>query len=323
VIFASPEVIRQQIAKSQERFDPKEIRPSAIASCARKQVYAAIEYPANEEAMHELKGIAFLGNMLDQKLADFWSKLYPGKVYRQFELRTPYGIVAHPDIWVPGLNLDVEVKSVSVGSKYYGLPKPEHYDQLQLRLHFHHKYRKKPVRGEIVYFFRETFLDPESWAPLSFPIEYDPDRGQVLETRLNFIIECVDNKVIPDREGSNPNFYPCKSKSKHLQAECPYREICWEGHLETPPTPVQEAEDILKRYAELEELRKGFQKNADAVKEEIQGLQEQLNAIFDRTNAEIITAGGFTMKRSYTPPKKVEYEAKGYYRYYIKKEVKK
>jgi hypothetical protein len=321
--LASSDLILRKMEESQERFDPTHIRPSAISSCARKQVYAALGYPANEEAMRELEGIAFLGNLLDRSLADFWSRMYPGKTYRQFELRTPYGIVAHPDIWVPGLNLDVEVKSVSVGAKYYGLPKPEHVDQLQLRLHFHHKYRKKEgVRGEIIYFFRETFLDPESWAPLSFPIEYDPEKGQELETRLNYIMECVERKELPEREGTNPDYFPCKSKTKYLQAECPYRDACWEGHTEEPATLVQEAEEILQRYAELDGMRKNLQKNADAVKAELQELQEQLNAIFDREQTERITAGGYSMKRSYTPPRKVEYEAKGYYRYYLKKEEK-
>ena len=279
--LASSDLILRKMEESQERFDPTHIRPSAISSCARKQVYAALGYPANEEAMRELEGVAFLGNLLDRSLADFWSKMYPGKTYRQFELKTPYGIVAHPDIWVPGLNLDVEVKSVSVGAKYYGLPKPEHVDQVQLRLHFHHKYRKKPARGEIVYFFRETFLDPENWQPLSFPIEYDPVKGQELETRLNYILECVEREVLPDRESSSPDYYPCKSKTKYLQAECPYRDICWEGHIEEPATPVQEAEEILQRYAELDGMRKRFQQNADAVKGELQELQEHPEKLFD------------------------------------------
>lgn len=320
--MASADLVLQYMAISNERFDPTHIRPSGISSCARKQVYAALDYPSNEEAMRELEGIAFLGNLLDRSLADFWSRMYPGKVYRQFELRTPYGVVAHPDIWVPGLNLDVEVKSVSVGAKYYGLPKKEHVDQVQLRLHFHHKYRKKPARGEIIYFFRETFLDPESWQPLSFTVEYNPAKGQELETRLKYILECVESKVLPERESTNPDYFPCKSKTKYLQAECPYRDICWEGHTEEPATPVQEAEELLQRYAELDGMRRTHQKNADAVKGEIQEIQEQLNAMFDREQTERIAAGGYSMKRSFTPPKKVEYEAKGYYRYYLKKEGK-
>ena len=85
---------------------------------------------------------------------------------------------------------------------------------------------------------------------------------------------------------------------------------------------MQEAEELLKRYADLEGMRKNFQQNADAVRDELQELQEQLNAIFDREQTERIAAGGYSMKRSYTPPRKVEYEAKGYYRYYLKKEGK-
>src|SRR5690606_13614183 len=142
------------------------------------------------------------------------------------------------------------------------------------------------------------------------------------ETRLNYIIECVERKELPEREGSNPDYFPCKSKTKYIQAECPYRDICWEGYTEEPATPVQEAEELLQRYAKLDELRKSFHKNIKDVEEELQKLHEQLNAIFDSEQSGLIAAGGYSMKRSFVTPRKVKYEKKGYNKYYIKRSDK-
>ena len=313
-------LLSDKLFEQTQIFDPYEVRPSAIASCARKQVYQALGYPANETAMRELQGVAYMGHIIEEALANLYSKNYPGKTYRQFELTTPYGIKAHADIWVPARNTDIEVKSVSVGARYYGLPKDEHFKQLMLRLHFHHKYRKRNVKGEIVYFFRETLLDTETMEPVVIAVEYDPSLGQELETRLCWILECIERKTIPPREGSSPEAYPCKSKTSYLRAECPYRELCWADELEeTPAQRIERLKDTLEEYAKLKEMKSSFDQRSKAVEQQIKKIEELLSEVFEREKTDKIAAGQYQLKRTYIEPGRVEYEREGYYRYYLSK----
>lgn len=303
-------------------FDPAQIRPSAIGHCMRQEGYRCLGYEGSD-GMKELEAIAFLGHVIEERLADIYSELIPGKVYRQFPLKTPYGIEAHPDIWVPSLNLDVEVKSVSLGAKFYGLPKPEHLDQHMLRLHFHHKYRHRPAKGELVYFFRETFWDPETRKPLVFQVEYDSQKGQELEDRLLYMVETIRVKgELPPREHDNPNTYPCQSRTRYFTTRCPYLELCWEGELEgPPPLTVAEAEDALKEYAALKEERKALIDRADAIKDRMEELQEELEALFD-DGVKKIAAGEYVLSRSYVEPAHVEYDRAGYWTYRLSRAKK-
>ena len=311
------EIIKKELERRHGQFDPTEIRPSAIGHCARQEVYRVLGYEGNPDAMKALQGVAYLGHIIEENLALLYAQEFEDAI-PQFEIETPYGVKAHCDIWVPSLQRDIEVKSVSVKAKKYGLPKDEHLKQLMLRLHLNKKYLGADPVGEIVYFFRETMFDPETMAPVVIPVYYDPVAGQELEDRLLWIMQCIDNHVIPDQEGRSPDHYPCKSSTTFYDVECPYRELCWETVGEEPAKPASVGLDLVERYVELQAKRNELNAEVKVLTEEIQEIEERLNAIFEQEKADKLAFGQWEVKKTLVPGGKVEYERKDYVRWYIK-----
>jgi len=311
------EIIAKELNRRHGQFDPTEIRPSAIGHCARQEVYRVLGYEGNPDAMKALQGVAYLGHIIEENLALLYAQEFDDAV-PQYEIETPYGVKAHCDIWVPSLQRDIEVKSISVKAKKYGLPKDEHLKQLMLRLHLNKKYLGADPVGEIVYFFRETMFDPETMAPVVIPVYYDPIAGQELEDRLLWIMQCIDNHVLPEQEGRSPDHYPCKSSTTFYDVECPYRELCWEVVEEEPAKPASVGLDLVKRYVELQDKRNKLNFEVKALTEEMQEIEERLNAIFEQEKADKLAFGQWEVKKTLVPGGKVEYERKDYVRWYIK-----
>ena len=194
------------------------------------------------------------------------------------------------------LQKDIEVKSVSVKAKRYGLPKDEHLKQLMLRLHLNAKYCGVAPTGEITYFFRETMFDPATMAPVVIPVEYDPVMGQELEDRLLWIMQCVENKILPNKEGQSPDYYPCKTSTALYDVECPYRALCWEEMEEAPAKPAKGGVELVEQYVQLQARRNELNAEVKALTEEIQEIEEQLNAIFEQEKADKLAFGQWEIK---------------------------
>ncbi len=311
------EIIAKELERRHGQFDPTEIRPSSIGHCARQEVYRVLGYEGNPDAMRALQGVAYLGHIIEENLAALYAQEFDDAI-PQFEIETPYGVKAHCDIWVPSLQKDIEVKSVSVKAKRYGLPKDEHLKQLMLRLHFNAKYFGATPIGEIVYFFRETMFDPATMAPVVIPVEYDPTFGQELEDRLLWIMQCIENKVLPGKEGQSPDHYPCRTSTALYDVECPYRALCWEEMEEAPAKPAKGGVELVEQYVQLQAKRNELNAEVKALTDEMQEIEERLNEVFKQEKADKLAFGQWEVKRSVIPAGKVEYERKEYVRWYIK-----
>jgi len=332
---------------SQNVFSPIHIRPSGVGSCLREQFYRIlnaaypekIEFqPSNPEGKTALEGVAQLGHIIENALADLWAKKYSGKTYRQYSLAHPSlknldgtAVTAHTDIWVPSLKTDIEVKSVSISAKYR-LPIKNHVDQLLLRLLWWRKLKNRVVTGEIPYIFRETFYDPETGKVPVFkflPEEegylcentgklYSWEYIKSFEERLFSLRNSLETLNPPEREGSLHGF-PCQVTTPNYSTECPWREKCWKLEEERAPGfMVKAAEELILRLIKAKENQKTAEALAKAAKEEVQVIQKELDFFFDEFGPKI-SGGGYTVVRTSVDMSEKVIPAYSYYRYSIKR----
>ena len=109
-----------------------------------------------------------------------------------------------------GQPLLVEVKSISgkkVDFKKMEKPMPEHYEQLQLYLHYF-----KIPKGIILYVNKDTLELKE------FIFDYDKNLVNLLMARFEELKSKIESNIVPSRLADYPFNWQCKS--------CEYREIC-------------------------------------------------------------------------------------------------
>lgn len=128
----------------------------------------------------------------------------------------------------------------------------------------------------------------------------------------------MDNRIIPDQEGRSPDHYPCKSSTAFYDVECPYRDLCWEAVEETPAKLASVGFDLVERYVELQDKRNRLNSEVKTLTEEMQEIEERLNAIFEQEKTDRLAFGQWEIKRTLVSGGKVEYERKDYVRWYIK-----
>jgi hypothetical protein len=266
--------------------------------------------PSNPEGKAALAGMARLGHIIEAALADLWAANYPKKVVRQFilsnnELFNIDGtmVTAHPDIWIPSLNLDVEVKSVSVGARHR-LPIKSHVDQLLLRLYWWRRIKRRTVTGEIPYVFRETFFDPDTKTTPVFRFSpvgggyvcentgevYSLDYLRSLNERLHALAHSVAIIVPPPKGANSPDEFPCRLITPTHSTECPWRENCWAVELaekRNPGPTVEAAGEIICRLVEAKERQKIADAAANAEKEEVKAIQKEIDPFFDEFGSKI------------------------------------
>jgi hypothetical protein len=138
-------------ARTQNTFDPREIRLSAAGGCPRKQTLRILGYPADEPDTQQLS-IFQTGHYWEDYIAQLWESRYPGQVQRQVPVDTKYG-TGHIDIWVEPLRHLVESKTTKAARRA-DLPLAEHVDQVHLYLHFWGQARG--ATAEIAYVIKET-----------------------------------------------------------------------------------------------------------------------------------------------------------------------
>ena len=314
-------IFEEELVRRGEEFTDGEFRPSSIGRCARQAVYAMMGAPSDPQATFALKGVAYLGHVLEENLVSLYLKQYPSAI-PQYEITTPYGITAHSDLWVPELKKDIEVKSVSANARKHGLPTEEHRKQLMLRLHLNRKYHDCEATGEFVYFFRETLFDPDTMEPTIIPLEYDEREGQALEDRMLGILRMAKEGTLPEREGKSMDAYPCRTRSALFASECPYWDICWGGAEDKEVKAAAAGDDLkddLRRYIMLCERRTTANKELTRLNESIKEIELKLGSYCDMTDSDAIDYGGTIIKRTLVPPSKVEYEREGYVKWTIKK----
>ena len=112
--------------------------------------------------------------------------------------------------------------------------------------------------------------------------------------------QCIDNHVIPDQEGPRLTL-PVKSSTTFYDVECPYRELCWETVEEEPAKPASVGLDLVGRYVELQDKRNKLNFEVKALTEEIQEIEERLNAIFEQEKADRLAFGQWEIKRTLVP----------------------
>lgn len=216
-------------ARSQETFDPREIRLSAAGGCPRKQTLRILGYPADEPDTQQLS-IFHAGHYWEEYIAQLWESRYPGQVQRQVPVETKYG-TGHIDIWVEPLHHLVECKTTKAARRHE-LPLDEHLDQVNLYLHFHDPH----ATAEIVYVIKET------GDVLAFPVAYDPTRIPRLLAVLKAITIAVtiDETPLSVPQDYRPHQFPCAwfTPGGHLR-RCEFWAHCWDArdiHREDPQT---------------------------------------------------------------------------------------
>ena len=126
----SPADLARGMLQQEKDFDPAHIRPSGVGMCLKAQVLNILsvlypeEYvPDKPDGKDSLIGAAVLGDMHEERRVWGWRRAYGGEIITQYDLRHPElknvdgtPVTAHPDIFVPELNLDEEVKSTGAGS---------------------------------------------------------------------------------------------------------------------------------------------------------------------------------------------------------------
>ncbi len=349
----------EQLKESKNRFNPSHIRPSSAGSgCLRQEVYRILnalypeeaEYiPPNPNGKDGIKGMARIGDIVEEealnRTRESLNRLNK-RVFPQYELPSPRGlknpdgsiVVAHPDIYVPSLNYDIEIKCVGTAS-IPRLPNQSHVEQLLLRLLWWKRSKDKKLTGVLTYFFRETYYAPGTLEPIRFVIEpivggfnVKDESGKILEThtinyveeieeRLHTIAKCVETLTLPERTESH-NVFPCYVHGKDSVTECPWREKCWAKELEEERSPgalVEKAEDIVTKLSEAKEKQKALDKKAREAKKEVKALQEELTPVFDEFGDKI-TAGGHTVSRTLVNIPEKTMRGYSYYRYSMRKQ---
>lgn len=350
---------KEQLAESASRFNPTHIRPSAVGSpCLRQEVLRILHalYPNAEEYIppvpdgkDPIRGMAKIGDIVENEALKQTRAILNQqgkKVFSQYELPNPKGlknpdgsiVVAHPDIYVPSLGYDIEIKCVSTGA-IHRLPNEQHRDQLLLRLLWWKEGKRKDITGILTYFFRETYYAPGTLAPIRYIFEpvlggynIKTDKGVLidyftlkymreLEERLHYIAECVEKKILPDRT-ENYNDFPCYVHGRDFISQCPWREKCWARELAEERSPgviLEEVEDIILELVMVKERQKAKDKEAREAKNKAKELEEKLTPYFERYGNKI-TAGGYTISRTLVEiPEKVM-KGYSYYRYSLRKQ---
>ena len=103
----------------------------------------------------------------------------------------------------------VEVKSISGKMNFEKMekPMPEHYEQLQLYLHYF-----KIPKGVILYVNKDTLQLKE------FIYNYDENFVKLLIKRFEKLKSKIESNIVPSRLSDYPENWQCKG--------CEYREIC-------------------------------------------------------------------------------------------------
>jgi hypothetical protein len=208
-------------ARTQNTFDPREIRLSAAGGCPRKQTLRILGYPADEPDTQQLS-IFQTGHYWEDYIAQLWESRYPGQVQRQVPVDTKYG-TGHIDIWVEPLRHLVESKTTKAARRA-DLPLAEHVDQVHLYLHFWGQARG--ATAEIAYVIKET------GEVLTFPVVYEPARIPRLLAALNAIMVAVtvDETPLTVPRDYQPHQFPCGwfTADGHLH-RCKFWRHCWAG----------------------------------------------------------------------------------------------
>lgn len=343
---------------TQKNFNPAHIRPSGVGTCLREQFYRIMNalYPEEPEYQPQepdgkagLEGVAQLGHVIEAGLVQAWAEHYQGEIKCQFNLSSPdilnidgTPVTAHPDIWVPELKTDVEVKSVSISSRNY-LPVDYHVDQLLLRLLWWHKYHfLKPSgqpAGQLVYFFRETFVDPETNRPVIFHFQPSDDKYHViaeetgemvrsypraymesLHERLVKLRDSLDIGIPPARGNDVPHSPPCYIASQHYTAVCPWRKNCWSNWIKEDDDGVFIDDPQLAKYICLLETlnaeKKALNQEAREISKSVKDIQLLLDAYFDLFGPRIATQTHVISRTQVNVAEKIV-PATSYYRYKI------
>ena len=313
----SPQELAKKLHYQDKEFNPKHLRPSGIGNCARAQVLTVLNalypgekdfQPDNPQGKAGLKAAAVNGDIREDDYYEKVKDLYPGKVYggqqTQFELKHPYlfnpdnePITSHPDLFVPDIPLDEEIKTASEASRKY-LPKGSHVKQVIYRYFLWNRAEQIKPYIRIVYLFRA--LEPEFFelVPEGDGLRAQWDGGfyswdyiKSLDERMKWMLECVDKKEIPPREGDSPHYYECRYEP--LGAECPWRESCWAEELaeeRTPPVRVDNLADKIRELAEVDENRRRHARAAEDYKKRKKQLQKELAPVFEEFDTSKLSA---------------------------------
>lgn len=341
--------ILSEVNATQDTFDPAHIRPSGVGGCLREQWYRILSavhpadarfVPTRPKGKESIAGMAQLGHIIEDSLAGMWSSGYHGKTYRQIGLTRPglsnldgSTVTAHPDIWVPSLNTDIEVKSVSVAARWR-LPIKSHVDQLLLRLHWWVEHKKRVVVGEIPYFFRETFFDPDTGTTPVYRFVpedggyrcentgefYSRDYLVSLDDRLLSLRRSLDTLSPPPRAAATHKEFPCRLITPLFSTECPWRETCWATEIAREREPgviIEHAGELLIKLSAAKERQAAADKIANSAKDEVKSLQKELDPIFSQFGDKV-TAGGLTATRAGVNIPEKTMPGYSYFRYSVK-----
>ncbi len=341
----SPADLARGMLQQEKDFDPAHIRPSGVGMCLKAQVLNILsvlypeEYvPDKPDGKDSLIGAAVLGDMHEERRVWGWRRAYGGEIITQYDLRHPElknvdgtPVTAHPDIFVPELNLDEEVKSTGAGSVNY-LPKESHVDQLLLRLLWWRKYENRVMYGRITYSFRESLVNPDHPVVFEFVPEgdgyclgdkcFDLSYMESLEERLFYVRRCLDTREIPPRhpKAVDQYYYECYFYSPELgHLECPWRESCWAEELAYERRPAIQVENIgglLEEFVALKEQQQQADKVSRELKNRCRAIQKRLDSIFDEFG-DRIAARGIVLERTLVevPPRQAE--GYSFYRYNV------
>lgn len=346
------EVLQQEIADA--KFDPSHIRPSACGTdCLRQEalkimnaVYGGEYQPTEESGREQINGTARLGDIVEHDATNLLKEIFKRehkRIFPQYKLPAPNltnidgtPVVAHPDIYVPSENLDIEIKTVSVDA-LGRLPLQKHVDQLLLRLLWWQKSKKKVTSGEIMYFFRETYYEPHTTAPRRYflkPVEggfnllfrekvldfYTFEYVEGLEERLFLLKDYVLKKELPERAESAFT-YPCYVRKENYTIICPWRSFCWQNELDQEDVPgelVPEAYKLLQSYNKAKEKLRLIEDQAREARQAVKELQFELDPYFDQYG-EKITAGEFTLSRTEVTVAEKTVPGYTYFRYSLRR----
>ncbi len=310
----SAQSLAAEMLRQDKGFDPRHVRPSGVGMCLKAQVLTILHALHPEEkrfAPHRPDGkagllpSAVLGDMHEEKRFEAWCRAYSGAVYggeNQYslahpQLKNPDGtpVTAHPDIYLPEIPLDEEVKSTGAGSESY-LPKKAHLDQLLYRHYLWWLSEGIRPYGRIHYSFRENLVDAAMPAAYEFvPLEkgmlslwnqelWPWDYLVSLEERIRYILACVDKKEVPPRhrEADSPYYYECYFQP--LQAECPWRESCWKEELAEAREPPVRLDNLAATIRDLHKLKAecaSAREKAGHLDKERRKLQKELDPFFE------------------------------------------
>lgn len=237
--------IQNKVVNNRFRFDPKEIRLSAIGLCMRRQVLGALEPESSSPIPFEYDES---GHLLQDALFQRIKTIYPHAL-AEYEVHHDGG-TGHIDVLIPPHSTDaadcpyliVEVKTMACGGmNYLSEPKESHLWQVKGQMYYLQENLRtqlltlQAVDAEIIYLCRDHFGEHFRAFSVNFP-----SKEEITEivARIAQVERAIRQGEVPPVPFAKPE-WQCTYKTKGGESvSCPFYGKCWPEKEKIAPSEI-------------------------------------------------------------------------------------